>query len=326
MVGKASRDGRLHGARILVTGGAGFIGSHLVRRFLAEGASVAVVDDFSTGSRDNLLGLPVAIYEADVRDGRALLNIARDCSHVSHQAALVEVARSMAHPATTHEINVLGAARVLAAARAAGVRRVVLASSCAVYGDAGEEPTPEARSPAPLSPYGASKAAAELVASGDARAFGQDCVSLRYFNVHGPRQRAEGGYAAAVPAFTRALLSGKRPVVFGDGKQVRDFTFVEDVVEANVLALTTATPLRGEAFNVASGKPVTVLELLAAIQDAVGSSRQAPEFAPTRAGDIRASRADASLAAQRLGFRARTSLADGVRAYVAWVREQASAS
>jgi UDP-glucose 4-epimerase len=228
------------------------------------------------------------------------------------------VPESLADPVEAHDRNVFGAAVVLEAARRAGARRVVLASSCAVYGD---DPSPvkaEGREGAPLSPYAASKAAAELVARAQAAAFGHDILCLRYFNVYGPRQRPDSPYAGVIPRFVEALAEGRAPTIFGDGRQVRDFVYVDDVVEANVRALTSPRTFRGDAVNVAGGSPVTILDLLDELRAITGRTDVQPRFEAPRPGDIRDSRADVTRLREVLGFVPSTPLLDGLAATVAW--------
>lgn len=311
--------------RALVTGGAGFIGSTLVRALLDAGWQVRVLDNFSTGRPENLRGLSargVEVVEGDLRDLDLLPQALRGVRAVFHQAAFVSVPASMEDPLTCHDINATGTLRLLHAARAAGVEVVVLASSAAVYGDAQAFPLQESLPPRPLSPYAASKAADELYARLFTHAFDLPVVALRYFNVYGPRQRPDSPYAAAIPIFARRMLAGQPPVIFGDGGQRRDFVFVEDVARANLLAAQQPAAA-GEVFNICTGREVTLLELVATLRRLLPQA-PAPRFADPRPGDIYRSVGDPTRAARILGFRATTPLEQGLAAVVAWLRSHAA--
>ena len=311
------------GRTVLVTGGAGFIGTNIVRRVVSLGARARVLDDLSSGLRSNLDGVGgVELIEADIGDTAAAAEAMRGCDAVLHQAALGSVPRSMEDPLSTYRVNLLGTASILEAARRAGVARVVMASSSSVYGDDASPVKIESRLGAPLSPYAASKASGEVVADAARNAFGLEVVSLRYFNVYGPWQRPDTPYAAVIPLFTEALANGRAPVVFGDGSQLRDFTYVDDVVDANLLAMTAPASISGRRYNIAAGRPCTLLELVRVLRDVVGASGVEPRFEPPRAGDIHTSRADVSLASAELGFSPAWSLESGLRAYVDWFRER----
>ncbi|HFC08637.1 MAG TPA: SDR family oxidoreductase [Chloroflexi bacterium] len=308
----------------LVTGGAGFIGSHIVRALLAEGWQVRVLDDFSSGKRENLAGLTPArleVQEGDLRDPLALRAALRGVVVVFHEAAFVSVPASMEDPLTCHEINDVGTARLLEAARQAGVARVVLASSAAVYGDSTAFPLREDQPPRPLSPYAATKAANELYARLYTAAFDLPVTALRYFNVYGPRQRPDSPYAAAIPIFARRMLAGQPPTIFGDGGQRRDFVFVGDVAQANLRAAESEAAA-GETINICTGHEVTLLELLATLQELIPDA-PAPVFASPRPGDIYRSVGDPTKAARLLGFRPQTSLREGLAEVVAWMRTTA---
>ncbi len=308
----------------LVTGGAGFIGSHIVRALLTEGYRVRVLDDFSSGKPENLAGLArerLEVQEGDLRDPLALRAALRGVAVVFHQAAFVSVPASMEDPLTCHEINDVGTARLLDAARQAGVARVVLASSAAVYGDSTAFPLKETLPPRPLSPYAATKAANELYARLYTAAFGLPVTALRYFNVYGPRQRPDSPYAAAIPIFARRMLAGQPPTVFGDGGQRRDFVFVGDVAQANLRAAESEAAA-GESINICTGREVTLLELLATLQELIPNA-PAPAFAPPRPGDIYRSVGDPTKAARLLGFRPQTPLRQGLAEVVAWMRTTA---
>ena len=306
----------------LVTGGAGFIGSHIVRALLAEGWRVRVLDDFSSGRRENLAGLAGArleVQEGDLRDPQALRAALRGVAVVFHEAAFVSVPASMEDPLTCHDINDTGTARLLESARQAGVARVVLASSAAVYGNSTAFPLREDQPPRPLSPYAATKAANELFARLYTTAFDLPVTALRYFNVYGPRQRPDSPYAAAIPIFARRMLAGQPPIVFGDGGQRRDFVFVGDVAQANLRAAESEAAA-GEAINICTGREVTLLELIATLQELIPGA-PAPVFAPPRPGDIYRSVGDPTKAAQLLGFRPQTPLREGLAEVVTWMQK-----
>jgi len=305
---------RWDGVRALVTGGAGFIGSHLVDALVARGARVRVLDDFATGRRENLAHLAGAIelIEGDVRDLDICRRACRGTRFVFHQAALGSVPRSLEDPATTVAVNVGGTANVFAAARDEGVERVVYASSSSVYGDSDRLPKREGEEGRPLSPYAASKAIGEDLAAVFARCFGTSLVGLRYFNVYGPRQDPAGAYAAVVPRFFAAALAGEAPVVHGDGAQSRDFTYVADAVAANLLAAGAEGEVSGRAFNVAAGVAWTVAELARAVADAVGGDVPLPIHGPTRPGDVRHSLADLEASRRLLGYAPSRTLAQGL--------------
>ena len=312
--------GILRPMRILVTGGAGFIGSHIAERYVRAGHGVRVLDDLSNGSLENMPE-GVEFIEGDIRDPRACLHACDEAEVVFHEAALGSVPRSVEDPRTTVDVNVMGTLAMLEAARAAGVRRFVYAASSSAYGGA-QGPLSEDRVPDPRSPYAASKLAAEHLCASFARTYGMRTVALRYFNVFGPRQRPDGPYAAVVPRWASAMLDGRRPVVFGDGRQTRDFTFVDNVVLANVLAAEAdlEDSAFGRVYNVGCGASCTLLELAEAIAGAVGV-RSDPEFSTERPGDVRDSLACIDAAAADLGYVPMVGLREGIKRYVAWLRE-----
>jgi len=309
--------------RILVTGGAGFIGHHLVKGLLARGDQVRVIDDYSTGFRSRLDAVldRIELVEGSILDDAALDRALSGIEVVLHEAAIPSVARSLVAPLVTHEVNVTGTIRLMLAAARSGVRRVVLAGSSSVYGIPRELPCRESQRPNPLSPYAASKLAAEHYLHTLGSALGIETVALRYFNVFGPGQDPASEYAAVVPRFTTAVLEGRSPTINGSGEISRDFTFVENVVQANLLA-ATASGIGGLTCNVACGARYTLLELLDTISEAVGR-RAEPEFGPPRHGDILHSQADISLAGERLGYVPVVPFAEGVARTVEWYRQQA---
>ena len=307
--------------KVLVTGGAGFIGSHLVERLLARGDSVRVLDSFETGKRENLAPFAgkLELHEADVRDAEACRKACRGIDVVFHEAALPSVPRSVAEPQRAFEITLGGTNQILLAARAEGVRRVVQASSSSVYGDQPTLPKHEDMPPAPRSPYAAHKLGAEQLGVAFAASMDLEVVALRYFNVFGPRQDPRSEYAAVVPRFVVACLSGEAPTIHGDGEQSRDFTYVENVVEANLRA-AEAAGASGGVFNIACGVRTTVNELFRLIAKAVGVPGLEPRYVPTRAGDVKHSLASIERAREGLGFSPRIDLAEGIARTVAWYR------
>jgi nucleoside-diphosphate-sugar epimerase len=298
----------------LVTGGAGFIGSHLVDALILRGARVRVLDNLSTGKRDNLhAALPhVELIEGDIRDLEACRRACEGVAIVFHQAALGSVPRSMNDPATSLAINVSGTANVLAAARDAGVKRVVYASSSSVFGDSEVLPKREGEEGRPLSPYALSKWMNEELGELFTRAFGLETIGLRYFNVYGPRQDPSGPYAAVIPRFFDACARGEAPVIFGDGEQSRDFTYVADAVLANLLAAGAPASRAGRAYNVGAGQAATVKDLAIAIATIMGVT-EAPKFEPAREGDVKHSLASTADVEEALGFHAQVTLDEGLR-------------
>jgi UDP-glucose 4-epimerase len=299
--------------KVLVTGGGGFIGSNLVRKLLESGHDVRVLDNFSTGNRRNLVDVvdEIEIVEGELRSYERVHNATRGVEVVFHQGALPSVPRSMQDPLTTSAVNVEGTLNVLLAARDEDVRRVVFASSSSVYGNTGELPRVESQFPDPLSPYAVSKLAAERYCVTFARVYGLETVTLRYFNVFGPRQDPTSQYAAVVPRFMAAIDAGEPVPIYGDGEQSRDFTYVDNVVEANLLA-ADARDAVGAVLNIATGRSQSVNGLADAIGDVLGKTVER-EYLGTRAGDVRDSWADVSEADRLLGWKPRVDLEEGLR-------------
>jgi UDP-glucose 4-epimerase len=312
-------------ALCLVTGGAGFIGSHLVDRLLADGARVRVLDDFSTGSEANLAAARrvgrgrLEVIRGDVRDLPVVERAARDVTVIYHQAAMRSVPRSVADPLGANAHNVTGTLHVLEAARRAKIRRVVCASSSSVYGDRPDLPKREDQPPAPISPYAVSKAAGEQYASVWTRLYGVETVSLRYFNVFGPRQDPTSEYAAVIPRFILWGLRGEPLEVHGDGTQSRDFTYIDNVVEANVLA-ASAPEAAGEVFNVGCGARVSLLEIVARLEATLGR-RLERRHTPPRAGDVPHTLADIDRARRLMGYSPLVDFDEGFRRTVAFFGE-----
>jgi UDP-glucose 4-epimerase len=303
--------------KTLVTGGAGFIGSHLVRRLLAEGHTVRIVDDLSTGRRENLAGCGVEIVERDLATD-LVDDLLRGVEVVFHLAAVPSVPRSVREPLRSHEAAATGTLKLLIAARDAGVGTFVNSSSSSVYGNVARPPMRESMPTLPRSPYAVGKLAAEGYTRVFANLFGMRTVSLRYFNVFGPRQDPDSAYAAAIPRFITAYLKNSAPTVYDDGRQSRDFTHVANVVEANIRA-ANAEALAGDSINIAAGEPRSVIELLRAIAEVFAYWLE-PEYVAPRPGDIRDSHADISLAHDILGYRPVVEFHQGLRETIEWLR------
>ena len=303
---------------MLVTGGGGFIGSHTVDRLLRDGHGVRVLDNFATGRRENLLEVrsDVELIEGDIQSYERVSNAVRGCEIVLHQAALPSVPRSVQDPLTSNATNVTGTLNVLLASRDAGVRRVVYASSSSIYGVGAELPKHEGLVPQPISPYAVAKLAGEGFCRSFWEVFDLETVALRYFNVFGPRQDPLSQYAAVIPNFITALMDGRAPTVFGDGEQSRDFTYVGNVVEGNVLAMY-AEGVAGKVFNVAAGQRTSLNELLQILERLSGRHIN-PSYEQPRPGDVRHSHADVSAAERGLGFRPRVSVEEGLRRTLDW--------
>jgi UDP-glucose 4-epimerase len=308
---------------MLVTGGAGFIGSHIATALVERGDQVRVLDDFSTGKPGNLAAIRsrIELVEGSLLDSAAVAKAVAGVDCIFHEAALASVPRSLEFPLDTHAACATGTLMLLDAARRAGVRRLVYAASSAAYGN---QPTPRKAETAraePISPYGAAKLAAEHYCQAFHASYGFEAVSLRYFNVFGPRQDADSPYSAVIPLFVRALMSGQPPVIYGDGGQSRDFTFVANVVYGNLLA-ADAPEAPGQVINVAMGSSINLLELLGNLQKLLGTSI-APRFEPPRAGDVRESVADISLAREILKYEPQIGFAEGLQRSIAYYLEGA---
>jgi len=301
----------------LVTGGAGFIGSNLVSALLGRGSRVRVLDNFLTGKRENLAGVAdrygdaFELVEGDLRDPGAVARAVMDVRYILHQGALPSVPRSVADPVLSNEINVGGTVNLLVAARDAGVERVVFAASSSAYGDTPELPKRETMIPGPKSPYAAQKLAGEHYMRIFWEVYGLRTVSLRYFNVFGPRQDPMSMYAAVIPRFITAVLSGDPPTVYGDGGQTRDFTYIDNVVQANLAACEAPTEASGKVFNIACGERISLLDILEHVYRLAGR-RVEPRFEPPRRGDVRDSLADIAAARGLLGYDPNVAFPEGL--------------
>lgn len=306
--------------KYLVTGGAGFIGSHLVERLLEDGEEVVVLDDFSTGRRENLTPFEgrFRLVEGSITDLDACRDAVAGVDYVFHQAALGSVPRSVADPHRTHEVNATGTLNVLAAAREAGVRRVVYAASSSAYGDTEELPKHEGMVPRPRSPYAVTKLTGEEYCRAFHASYGLETVALRYFNVFGPRQDPESQYAAVIPRFAAAALGDGQAKIFGDGEQSRDFTFISNVVQANLKACTAGEKALGQVFNVGAGHRTTINELWERIRELGGGGR-ATHLEP-RAGDVRHSLASLDRVRDAIGYEPKVDVATGLERTVDWYR------
>jgi UDP-glucose 4-epimerase len=307
---------------ILVTGGGGFIGSHLVEALVEQGGRVRVLDNFSTGDPANLEGVQdrIELIEGDITDLNTVRRALRGVEVVFHQAALASVPRSVANPLATHRVCVDGTLNVLLASRDAGVRRLVYAASSSAYGNSARLPKAETDPVGPLSPYAVAKLAAEHYCAAFSEVYGLETVRLRYFNVFGPRQSPDSPYAAVIPLFIQALTSLEAPVIHGDGEQSRDFTYVADVVQANLRA-ASAPGVSGRVYNVACGRRTTLLELVHHLNALLGT-RIEPTHVPARLGDVRHSQADISRAVADLGYRPTTDVPEGLRRCLDWWQQR----
>ena len=308
----------------VVTGGAGFIGSHIAEALLQQNHTVRIVDNFSTGRAENIASFrrDVEVFTIDIADGSGLAEAFRSADYVIHEAAIPSVPKSMLDPVTSNRANVDGTLNVLVAARDAGVKRLVYASSSSLYGDSPTLPKHELMSPNPLSPYGAQKLFAEIYCQVFWKAYKFETVALRYFNVFGPRQDPTSQYSGVLAKFIPAVLQNRQPTIYGDGSQSRDFTFVANVVEANLLACTIPG-IAGEAFNAACGDRITVNSMLEQINKLTGKQIEAI-YAPVRSGDILHSQADVTKARTMMGYQAKTTFAEGLRRTVDWYRTSLS--
>ena len=310
------------GSRVLVTGGGGFIGSHLAEALLRLGARVAVLDNFVTGRRENLEHIDGAeLIEASVLDAEAVDRAVRGARYVFHQAAAVSVSHSVEKPALFHDVNGKGTMNVLEAARGAGVARVMFAASSSAYGDSEVLPKVETMQSLPKSPYAATKLYGEGLMRAYSRSYGLDTACLRYFNIFGPRQTPDSAYAAAIAAFAKAMINGNRPTIYGDGEQSRDFTFVHNAVHANLLAARFPETLAGKVFNVGCGERVSLNVLAKLMAELLGTPHLTPVYAPERAGDVRHSLADISRARELLGYEPIVNFRDGLAATTQWYRK-----
>ncbi len=308
-------------ATYLVTGGAGFIGSHLVDALLARGETVRVVDNFATGSRAYIQSVceRIAFYEVDITDLEALREPMQGVDYVLHQAAIPSVPRSVDDPLQTHAACATGTLNVLIAARDAKVKRVIYAASSSAYGDIEGTYKSEDMPPRPLSPYAVAKLVGEQYCQVFYTVYGLETVALRYFNVFGPRQDPNSPYSAVIPLFIKAMLAGESPTIFGDGRQSRDFTYIENVVQGNLLACKADGRVAGKVINLACGGSINLLDLIAAINALLGTHIE-PIFAPPRAGDVKHSCADIRLAQELLGFEPTVSFQEGLRRTLAWLK------
>jgi nucleoside-diphosphate-sugar epimerase len=312
--------------KYLITGGAGFIGSHLAETLIKRGEEVVVLDNLSTGKRENLIPAEYgpgkfSFIEGDMRDAEVCRGAMQGVDYVLHQAARPSVQRSVEDPMLSHDVNVNGGLNILIAAKDAGVKRVVAASSSSVYGDRqpADAPKQEDMDPRPMSPYAANKVAMEYYYRVFHTVYGLETVALRYFNVFGPRQDPHSAYAAVIPRFMFALMDGERPTIFGDGKQSRDFTYIDNVVNANLLACT-ALHAAGLVFNVASGSSQSLLRMLELLEELTGKKAD-PEFGPPRTGDVRYSLADLSRAREVLGYELEVDFEQGLSRLVELARQ-----
>lgn len=319
---------RFPSIRALVTGGAGFIGSHLAEALCQEGAEVIVLDNLSSGLETNLSWRRtphrLRFVQGDIRDGALVRRVVEGCDWVFHQAAIASVPYSVEHPVETNEQNLSATLGLLVAAREAGVRRFLFASSSAIYGDGAEPVKHEALPPLPVSPYALQKYASERYGQLLHALYGFETVALRYFNVFGPRQVFDSPYSGVIARFCTAFLAGERPTVFGDGLQSRDFISVADVARANLAAAAApAAQVAGRIFNIAGGRSVSLLELVSSLNELTGQGLE-PVFAPARAGDVRHSQADIAAARAAFGFAATVSLDEGLRRTLDFYRSTSS--
>jgi len=308
-------------AKVLVTGGAGFIGSHIAEALVNRGHHVRVLDNLSTGHLSNMADFRdrIEFIHGDLLDMPTVVRAVEGVQYVFHQAALASVPRSVERPLDTHAACVTGTLNLLDAARRAGVQRLVYAASSSAYGDQPFSSKREGDLPAPISPYGAAKLAGEYYCQAFTATYGFQTVCLRYFNVFGPRQDPNSPYSAVIPLFITAMLSGRQPVIYGDGRQSRDFTYVANVVEANLLA-SEASGVAGRVFNIANGRSTDLLTLLDVLNRLLGMNVQ-PQHAPPRPGDVRESMADITLARKMLGYEPKVGFEEGLRLSIDYYRK-----
>jgi UDP-glucose 4-epimerase len=307
--------------KFLVTGGAGFIGSNICKRLVSQGCFIRVVDNLLTGKKSNLADIidKIEFIEADMGDEDVARSVMKDIDFCLHQGALPSVPRSVDNPAATHQHCLNATFTLLLAARDAGIKRFVYASSSSAYGDTPTLPKIETMQPQPLSPYAAAKLAGEYYCAVFYKVFGLETISLRYFNVFGPHQDPTSQYAAAIPAFVTAILKGCQPTVYGDGEQSRDFTYIDNVVEANLLAARVKKTC-GEVVNIACGQAVTVNEVIDIINELLGKNIK-PIYTDPRPGDVKRSLADITLARKLIGFKPKVSFRDGLQEAIGWYQE-----
>lgn len=307
--------------KVLVTGGAGFIGSNLADELIRRGALVTIVDDLSTGFRENLEEISGSFdfVEGDINDGDLIRSVIEGIDTVYHQAALPSVPRSVEDPAETHRVCVDGTFSLLVQARDAGVRRFIYAASSSAYGDQPTLPKVETMRPDPLSPYAVAKLAGESYCRAFHNVYGLETISLRYFNVFGPRQNPSSMYSGVISRFIDSLAKGERPIIFGDGLQSRDFTYIDNVVDANIKA-AEATSGIGEVMNAANGERVTLLELLDVLKEIMNLEDVEPDFQPPRKGDVKHSQADNRRAVECLGYKKLVGLEEGLKRTLEWWR------
>ncbi|HEY1939978.1 MAG TPA: SDR family oxidoreductase [Candidatus Angelobacter sp.] len=311
-------------AKYLITGIAGFIGSNLAHFLIARGDEVRGIDNFSHGRQENLQGIEAKIdlRDADITDARAIGSACEGMDYVLHQAALASVPRSLADPLGSNHANVVGTMRVFEASREAGVKRVVYASSSSVYGNSPTLPKREDMIARPISPYAVSKYACELYAQSYSALLGLETVGLRYFNVFGPRQHPTSQYAAVIPKFILAMLSEEQPTIFGDGKQSRDFTYIDNVISGNLLAVAAPPDkVSGKSFNIACGNSLPLTEVYGLLQNLTGFEKP-PLFAPSRAGDVKDSLAQISSAHESMGYEPSVEFNEGLRLTVEWYKTE----
>jgi nucleoside-diphosphate-sugar epimerase len=305
----------------LVTGGGGFIGSHIAEKLVGEGQDVRILDDFSTGRRENIASFlsDVTLIEGDIRDPEVVNDAVSGVDYVIHQAALASVPRSIEDPVTSNQVNVGGTLHLLVASKEHGVKRFVYASSSSIYGDSDKLPKSEEMNPNPKSPYAISKLAGEYYCGVFGEVYGMPTVSLRYFNVFGPRQDPNSQYAAVIPIFIKALLDGEAPTIFGDGEQTRDFTYIDNVVSGNLLAARSNVP-GASVYNLACGGRFSLNYLYGRLKDYLNVSVE-PKFAPPRPGDVKHSQADIGAAERDLGFTVTDGLDDGLERTIEWYKK-----